>query len=120
MKVRYLLDENLSPRLKLAILRFENNIDILRIGDDGMPSLGTSDPEILQFLASSQRLLVTDNRSTIPDYLDEFYLHGGQSHWGVLWVRPDATIGALAADLHLIWMASNAEEWKNRADWIPF
>ena len=33
MKVRFLLDENLSPRLKMAVLRLQPDIDILRIGE---------------------------------------------------------------------------------------
>jgi|SaaInl8_200m_RNA_FD_contig_51_1244932_length_1666_multi_4_in_0_out_0_3 hypothetical protein len=46
MKIRFLLDENLSPRIKLAILRYNDNIDILRVGDENVPRLGTSDPDI--------------------------------------------------------------------------
>ncbi len=59
MKISYLLDENLSPRIKLAILRHNNEIDILRVGDENAPSLGTSDPDILLFLEKSRRTLVT-------------------------------------------------------------
>ena len=50
MKVRFLLDENLSPRLKLAVFRLNPELDILRVGDPGTPSLGTLDPEILIYL----------------------------------------------------------------------
>jgi hypothetical protein len=32
MKVRFLLDENLPPKLKLAVQRFNQNIDIIRSG----------------------------------------------------------------------------------------
>ncbi|MBD2409406.1 hypothetical protein FACHB389_13070 [Nostoc calcicola FACHB-389] len=63
MKVRFLLDENLSPKLKTAVLRFNPAIDILRVGDAEAPPLGTLDPEILRYLELSQRILVTDNRS---------------------------------------------------------
>ncbi|MGI2907576.1 hypothetical protein [Tolypothrix sp. VBCCA 56010] len=41
MKVRFLLDENLSPRLKVAVLRLNPNIDILRVGETNAPQLGT-------------------------------------------------------------------------------
>jgi hypothetical protein len=36
VKVRFLLDENLPPRLKLAILRLNSEIDILRVGARNM------------------------------------------------------------------------------------
>jgi hypothetical protein len=31
MKVRFLLDENLPPKLKLAVQRFNSDIDIIRV-----------------------------------------------------------------------------------------
>ena len=46
MKVKFLLDENLSPRLKLAVVRLEPEIDIIRIGDYSAPALGTLDRSI--------------------------------------------------------------------------
>ena len=63
MKARFLLDENLSPRLKVAVFRLNPAIDILRVGDPSTPSLGTLDPDVLQYLELSQRILVTDNRA---------------------------------------------------------
>jgi hypothetical protein len=50
MKIRFLLDENLSPRIKAAVQRNSAAIDILRVGDDTAPSLATSDPDILVYL----------------------------------------------------------------------
>jgi len=41
MKVRFLLDENLSPRLKVALLRLNPVIDVVRVGEPGAPQLGT-------------------------------------------------------------------------------
>lgn len=70
MKVRFLLDENLSPKLKVAVLRLNPTIDILRVGDADAPPLGTLDPELLRFLELSQRLLVTDNRKSMPGHLE--------------------------------------------------
>ena len=60
MKIRFLLDENLPHKLKLAIWRLNPEIDIVRVGDPDAPLLGTSDPELLRYLEISQRLLVTD------------------------------------------------------------
>ena len=63
MKVRFLLDENLSPRLKAALLRLSPTLDVVRVGDPGAPSLGTLDPDVLRYLELSQRILVTSNRT---------------------------------------------------------
>ncbi|MBD2728416.1 DUF5615 family PIN-like protein [Nostoc sp. FACHB-892] len=74
MKVRFLLDENLSPKLKTSVLRLNPAIDILRVGDAEAPPLGTLDPDILRYLELSQRILVTDNHKSMPEHLQE--------HWG--------------------------------------
>jgi Domain of unknown function (DUF5615) len=119
LKVKFLLDENLSPRLKIALLRLNPQIDVLRVGEPEAPPIGTLDPEILVYLEISQRLLVTDNRSSMPGHLTDHWNKGGHI-WGLLWTRPTTPIGKLAQDLHLVWDASEAEEWCDRLDWIPF
>ncbi|MCA1992475.1 MAG: DUF5615 family PIN-like protein [Coleofasciculus sp. S288] len=78
MKVRFLIDENLSPRLKTAVLRLNPIIDILRVGDPKAPPLGTLDPDILSYLELSQRILVTDNRTSMPEHLEAYWATGGQ------------------------------------------
>ena len=120
MKIRFLVDENLSHRLVTAVKRHDKRIDIIRVGGEGAPALGTPDAAILHYLAATQRVLVTENRSTIPSHLHTHYSTGGASHWGILWVRPNTTAGQLAVALHLIWEASDAEEWLDRTEWIPF
>lgn len=37
MHLRYLLDENLSPRVTLTLRRHYPAIDVLRVGDEGAP-----------------------------------------------------------------------------------
>ena len=43
MKIRFLLDENLNPRIKLALVHHDPTIDVLRVGELGAPPLGTLD-----------------------------------------------------------------------------
>ncbi len=119
MKIKYLLDENLSPRLKIAVLRLNPTIDILRIGDPNTPPLGTLDPDVLKYLGLSKRLLITDNRTSMPDHLTEYWQQN-EKMWGLFWIRPTTTIGKLAEELIIIWETSEAEEWINVLDWIPF
>lgn len=119
MKVCFLLDENLSPRFKEAVLRLEPNIDILRVGDRGAPELGTLDPELLTFLEVSQRVLVTDNRKSMPEHIKAHWAAGGHI-WGLFWLRPGMTVGRYAEELFLVWETSQAEEWIDRLEWIPF
>jgi len=119
MKTRLLLDENVSPRVKTALLRLNPTIDVLRVGDPTTPPLGTLDPEVLRFVDFSQRMLITFNRISMPAHLEAHWVTGGHI-WGLFWVRPETSIGRLAEELHLFWEASEAEEWIDRIGWIPF
>ncbi|MFM6063475.1 MAG: hypothetical protein ACKPAE_13895, partial [Microcystis panniformis] len=119
MKIKFLLDENLSPRLKVAVLRLNPEIDILRVGEPNTPLLGTLDPDVLQYLGLSQRLLVTDNRTSMPEHLEEYW-QKNQQIWGLFWIRPTTTMGKLAKELIIIWETTEAEEWIDIVDWIPF
>jgi hypothetical protein len=56
-----------------AVLRLNPTIDILRVGESNTPPLGTLDPDVLGYLQLSQRLLVTDNRASMPAHLSEHY-----------------------------------------------
>jgi len=38
---------------------------------------------------------------------------------GMLWVRPHVGIGRIIEELYLIWMASTADEYKDRIFFIP-
>ncbi|MBD2079804.1 DUF5615 family PIN-like protein [Leptolyngbya sp. FACHB-17] len=118
MKARFLLDENLSPKLKIAVLRLNPRIDILRVGDPGAPLSGTQDPEVLQYLELSQRILVTDNRKSMPEHLEMHWQSGGYI-WGPFWLRPSSTIREWAEELVLIWETTAAEEWIDQLIWIP-
>lgn len=119
MKARFLLDETESPRLKAALLRLNPAIDVVRVGDPGAPQLGTPDPDVLCYLGLSQRILVTSNRTSMPAHIETHWTAGGHL-WGLFWVRSGTPIVRLAQDLCLVWEASEAEEWIDRLDWIPF
>ena len=119
MNMRFLLDENLTPRLKAALWRYDATIDVLRVGEESAPPLGTLDPDILRYLEATQRFLVTDNRSSIPSYTADHLATSGH-HWGIAWIRPETRMGRIVESLYLIWATSEAEEWLDRTMWIPF
>ncbi|MGK7944941.1 MAG: hypothetical protein AB4058_10785 [Microcystaceae cyanobacterium] len=119
MKPKFILDENLSKKIKFAVLNINKNINIVCVGDPDTPSLGTLDPEILDYLEVSQRILVTDNRKSMPKHLQDHW-QNNQEIWGLFWVREKTSIGELAESICLIWEISEANEWLNVVDWIPF
>jgi hypothetical protein len=119
MNVRFLLDENISPKVRIAIQRQFPEIDVLRVGDAGTPPLETLDPAILQYLEEAKRILITKNRASMPGHIAD-HLKSGGKHWGIFRVRPNTTIRQLMQTMTLVHKASEAHEWINESAWIPF
>ncbi len=117
--MRFLLDEHVSPRLRAGVLRQVPSIDILLIGESEAPARGTLDPDVLRYLESSRRLLITANRASMPGHVASHLREGGH-HWGILRARPSASMSAPIESLVLIWEASEAEEWVDHFGWVPF
>jgi hypothetical protein len=119
MKVRFLIDENLPPALRDGLVRLDEQIDELRVGEEGAPLLGTLDPDILRFCDDHRRLLITLNRISMPQHVADHLVAGG-TFWGLCWVEKVWSFGDVLATLHLIWEASEAEEWINHTETIPY
>jgi predicted nuclease of predicted toxin-antitoxin system len=79
--LRLLLDANLSPRGVGARLR-ETGHDVLALAED--PGFeGLPDPQVLEFAAAEQRVLVTRNsRDFAP--LARMWAEAGRSHAGII------------------------------------
>mgnify|MGYP005843156657 CR=1 FL=1 len=118
MTIRLLLDENLFPRLKSALLLRFPDMDVLRVGDVGAPPYSTSDPDILRYTEQTQRLLVTDNRTSMPGHISD-HLTQGRHHWGILYISPCLSFAEILEELCIVWGASTSDEWRDRTDWIP-
>ena len=73
MSPRFLLDEH----LRRAIQEQLREMDVRRIGDAGVPPLGTPDPDILTWIQRNNYILVTNNRTTMPRHLTE-HLQAGR------------------------------------------
>lgn len=118
-RVHYLLDENLPHRLKNQLIFHEPSMEILFIGENSAPPLGTQDPDILKWIEQNDFILVSRNRSTMPVHLKEHLAEGGHVP-GILLIRKEILIGKLIEDLLLIWGASEAGEYRDQIAYLPF
>ena len=118
MKPRFLIDERVNRAIQRQLRRIQPDIDVLSIGDLGAPGAGTPDPEILIWIEENGYILVTENRSTMPNHIAEHHASGRQFP-GILWLRPSAGIGKVVEELYLIWVTSEAEEFRNCSFFIP-
>ncbi len=115
---RYLLDENVNPILRQALLQMEPAISVWRVGDPGVPGSGTPDPVILEWCADQAFSLVTNNRRSMPGHLRDFIARGRTAP-AIFVLNPNLSMGQTATELHLIWAAAEPYEYENKINFMP-
>jgi hypothetical protein len=115
---RFLLDENIPHAIHDQLLRLSSDIDVLTIGQPGVPVKGTPDPNLLHWIERTGYILVTGNRRTIPIHLQAHFEAGGHIP-GILFLRRYASLGQVIENLFLLWAISEAEELQDRVLYIP-
>jgi hypothetical protein len=106
MTLRYLFDENTDPALVAELRRRESGLIIRKIGEPGTLPRGTLDPAILLWCEQHNFVLVTNNRSSMPEHLLD-HLREGRHVPGIFQLNPGMRMGetidllALAAQVSL-------------------
>lgn len=67
--LKLLADENFKGEVVRGLLRALPEIDLLRVQDVGLR--GADDPTILEWAAEKDRIVVTHDRATLPDFANE-------------------------------------------------
>ncbi len=117
--MKFLCDEHVPKGLQNAVKKVESAIHILVVGQAGAPPKGTLDPQLLQWAESNHHALLTRDKSTLPNHVND-HLNSGGHTWGVFILRDGFSLGYLAQELLVFWGASEAEEWKDLLLYIPF
>ncbi len=122
MPIRFLFDENIPSRLRTAVVRHNalgiDPIDAIQVGDPPDLPRGSQDPEILVWAEGEDRVLVSHDLSTIPNFLDD-HLRAGRHSPGVFLIRHGATLREVVDFLVLVAHASEPWEWADRCQFIP-
>lgn len=109
MKLRFQADNDLDQRIVVATRRLDPLIDF-----QTAPALGlheVDDPDVLALAAREGRVLVSHDRRTMPGHFRAFLLT--QESPGLIIVSRRLPIGRAAELLHLLWAASEVEEYTN-------
>src|SRR5688500_14640977 len=120
--LRYLLDEHLRGPLWQAILihnrRGIDPIDAVCVGDAADLPLGSTDPQILEWAEREARILLSFDRSTLPEHLAT-HLAAGRDSPGIFLIRRGImSLGELVSNLALYAHASEPEEWSDRIEYF--
>jgi hypothetical protein len=97
MRVRFQADADLDARILRGLRRIAPEIDFRTAVDAALT--GLKDPEVLRIAADSGRILVSQDRRSLPAHFAHF--------------------SEAIDELVLIWNVSEAEEWIGRLIWIP-
>src|SRR5687768_549907 len=122
MPLRFLLDEHLRGAPWDIIQRHNlsgaDPIDAVRVGDPADLPLGSDDPQLLRWAERQQRILLSEDKSTLPTHLSDHLAGGGHSP-GIMIVRAGTSFPALLSFLVLAAYVTEPSEWEDQLVYIP-
>jgi predicted nuclease of predicted toxin-antitoxin system len=113
---RFLADEDFNRDIVTGVLRRLPVFDVLRVQDAGLS--GGGDPEILEWAASNERILLTHDTRTMIAYAKARVVTGKPMP-GVIVVRQETPIGVAIEELTVIALCSAASEWERQIRFVP-
>lgn len=116
MKARFQADADFNQNIVRAVRRRNPAIDFQTAHEAGLP--GLDDEAVLEQAARDGRILVSHDRRTMPLHFANFT--ATRTSAGVILAPQSVPIVQVVDDRILIWEASEAEEWINRLDSVPF
>lgn len=123
MPLRYLFDENQRGLLWRAVVRHNQSsaytLDVVRVGDQKDLPLSSTDSEILSWSEREGRILVSFDRTTLAGHLAD-HLRSGHQCPGIFMLRRGCRLADVVTHLALAAYASDAWEWQDRIEFIPY
>jgi len=116
--VRFLADEDVDGDIIQGLRSREPAIDILDVKTTGLR--GTADPALLDLAAQQDRILITHDRHTMTRHFRERVDAEKPSPGVFILPQRQSAIGEIIESLLLVWTASQADEWRNQIEFLPF
>lgn len=114
--LRLLSDENFNGDVVRGLFLSQPNLDLLRVQDVSLREL--DDPTILDWAAVNDRIVLTHDRVTMPDFAYERLLRGEQMS-GLFVINDRMPIRQAIDELLLLVACSEQEEWKGIVLYLP-
>src|SRR5260221_13649111 len=114
--VRLLADENFNGDIVRGLSLRNPNLDIVRVQDIGL--LGTDDPTVLAAAADQNRIVLTHDRATMPDYAYARVV-AGEPMPGVFVVNDRFPVGRAIDEILLIDASSDHDDWSDKVVHLP-
>jgi uncharacterized protein with PIN domain len=107
-------DENFKGAIVRGLRRQQPSLDVVRIQDVGLD--GSDDPDILEWAAQEQRILLTHDVKTVTKYAYQ-RLAVGLPMPGVIEAKQDAPIAQVIEDILLL--TEFEDELKSQIRYVP-
>jgi predicted nuclease of predicted toxin-antitoxin system len=114
--LRLLSDENFNGDIVRGLFLRQPTLDLLRVQDVGLRKV--DDPAILDWAASNERILLTHDRATMPDFAYE-RLSKGQQMSGLFVINDRMPVSQVIDELLLLNDCSEQDEWKGIVLYLP-
>lgn len=115
-KLKFAVDEDFDHRVLRAIRRCWPNLDILSVQDAGRRS--APDPEVLDWAASEDRIILSNDRATLRDFAYA-RAEAGLSMPGVFLVRPQVSFTDILDSVELLAECGHAKEFEGNVRYLP-
>lgn len=116
MTIKFLADENFDHKTLAGLRRREPDLDILAVQEVGLREV--DDPQVLEWAAREERVVVTHDVSTFADCAYE-RVAAGLPMPGVVEIPETVPRSVIIEELILIAGASEPDDWKNRVIYLP-
>lgn len=114
--LRLLSDENFSRDIVRGLLLRRPDLDLIRVQDVGLET--AEDPDILSWAAKNNRIVLTHDRATMPDF-SHARVAAGEPMSGVLVVHDRLPVRQVISELLLIDTCSEHVEWGGLVLYLP-
>ncbi len=114
--LRLLADENFNGDIVRGLLLREPALDIVRAQDSGLT--GLDDAAILSWAAEKDRIVLTHDRSTLPEFAAK-RLFAGDKVPGVFILNDRFPVGQSIQEILLLDACSDQAEWRGRVVYLP-
>jgi len=115
--LRFLTDQNFDQDITRGLVARAPNLDIITAFNAKVS--GYEDSDLLRWTAEHNRILITHDKKTIPDFVREL-VSAGLTLPGVILVIKSVSIGRLIDDLEITILCGKAEDFRNDVFYLPF
>lgn len=114
--LRLVSDENFNGDIVRGLVLRRPGLDLVRLQDTGLE--GAEDPTVLAWAAANDRILLTHDRATIPDFAYARMV-AGQPMPGVFVVSDRLSVRQAIDELLLVDACSEQVEWAGLVLYLP-